>query len=136
METVLQVSDQYSAMLSLEHETFLQMALLIPNIYSVCSFVDAMFSSGNFRETFFCSVSFAHAQSTSKSKSAYFFLAWATRPKVASESSGTKVSATLGENRKGSVRSCFMNDRIQTFEKLSVLLECPFDFDDFPEQIR
>ena len=28
---------------------------LVPKIYSACSFVDAMFSSGNFRETFFAS---------------------------------------------------------------------------------
>ena len=47
---------------------------LIPKIYSACSFADAMFSSGNFQESFFYFMSFAHAQSTSESKSAYFCL--------------------------------------------------------------
>ena len=47
---------------------------LIPKIYLACSFADATFPSGNFRETFFCFMSFAHAQSTSESKSAYFRL--------------------------------------------------------------
>ena len=46
---------------------------LISKIYSAYSFADAMYSSGNIGETFFfCFVSFAHAQSTSKCKSAYF----------------------------------------------------------------
>ena len=47
---------------------------LIPTIYLACSFVDAMLCLRNFGETFFCSLSFAHVQSTSVSKSAYFCL--------------------------------------------------------------
>ena len=48
---------------------------LILKISSVCSFTDTMFSSGNFRETFFfCFMYFVHTQSISESKSAYFCL--------------------------------------------------------------
>ena len=44
---------------------------LILTIYSSCSFMDAMFSTGNFGETFSCFMSFTHAHSTSVGKSAY-----------------------------------------------------------------
>ena len=43
---------------------------MIPKIYSACSFTDVMYSSWKL----FCFVPFAHTQSTSGSKSAYFCL--------------------------------------------------------------
>ena len=71
LETVLQVSDKYSAMFSPRTgKVFFINGALVLKIYSACSFVDAMFSSGNF----FCFASFARAQSTSEGKSAYFFV--------------------------------------------------------------
>ena len=85
---------------------------LILKIYLACSFADAMFSSGNFGETFFCFVSFAYTQSTSEIKSAYFYL---SRMRNTSKSgfgkfwhknfsySRGKLETALGENRKDRV---------------------------------
>ena len=69
LKMVLQVCDGFagvrsidSAMLSLQHEKFLTNGTRIVMIYSACSFMDAMFSLGNFREAFFCFMSFVHAE--------------------------------------------------------------------------
>ena len=55
------------AMLSLEHKTFLQMVLWFQRSIQLA----ASRMQWSFLETFFCFVSFAHVQSTTKSKSAY-----------------------------------------------------------------
>ena len=68
--------------------------------------VDAMFSSGNFRETSSASLFFAHMQSTPKNKSAYFHLSrLRSMSKMAFISSGTK---SVGYSRKKSERPCLL----------------------------
>ena len=82
-------------------------------------------------------LSFTHMQSTSEGKSAHFcLLSMHNEFKVVSVSSGTKASATLGKNLKGPFFVCvffFTNDKIQTFERLSVFPECTTDFHVFSE---
>ena len=77
---------------------------LIPKIYTACSFVDAMFSLGNSGETSFAlRLSRRHRALPKANLHISIFHACATRPTVASVSSGTKASATPRENRKGCV---------------------------------
>ena len=92
---------------------------LSPKIYSVCSFMNAMFSSENF-----CFMSFIHAQSFLKK---IFFRAnlhisvFCPRTmhlKVASVSSGTKAPATLRKNQKGRVCLLFLFHERQKLELL------------------
>ena len=78
-----------SAMLSLEHETFFTNGALIPKIYLAC--VDAMFFSGNFRETFFVCFLCMHRALPRANLHVSIFCASVTRPKVALVSSSTKA---------------------------------------------
>ena len=76
----------------------------IPKIYLACSSTDVMFSSVNFRETFFCFLSSpTHRAFPRANLHTHIFRTCATRPKKASLSFDTKASATLGENQKGRV---------------------------------
>ena len=76
---------------------------LIPKIYSTCSFPDAMLSSRNFIETFFCALCLLcmRRELPRANLHIHVFCACALRPKVASVSFSTKASATLWKNRKG-----------------------------------
>ena len=106
-----------SAMLSIPN--IFTNGALISKIYSACSFVDAMFSWGNFGEIFCCFMSFAHAQSTSKANlHISIFRTCKTRPKVALVSSGTKASATLREGQKGCVCLLLLFHKWQNLELL------------------
>ena len=92
-------------MLSLEHETFFfTNGALIPKIYLASSFANAMFSSGNSRETLFASC-LAHTCRALPRENLHIsiFRACTTRPKVALVRSGTKASGALGGK---SERSC------------------------------
>ena len=112
---------------------------LIPKIYSACSFEDAMFSSGNFGETSLCFVSFAHVQSTSKSKSAYFYLL--PLHNASKSGFGKSWHKSFSYSQTKSEMLCLFGVVVSwmtesgTFERLSVFPERPIDFDDFPEQI-
>ena len=93
LKTVLQVRN-------VVHETFSQMAPWFQSTWLAASW--------KLQRNFFCFVSFAHAQSTSESKSALLvFRACTTCPKVTLVSSSTNTLATLRKNRKGSVCCCF-----------------------------
>ena len=103
-----------------------------PNsIYSACSFTETL-------EKLLLLCAFPNTQSTSKSKSALFsvFRPCATCPKVTLVSSGTNTSATLRENREGSVCCCCFSRMTESrpFERLSVFLERTIDFQNFPEK--
>ena len=78
---------------------------LIPKIYSACSFADAMFSWGSFRETFSLHCVFrASTEHFQEQICIFLYFAPAQRvQKMALVSSGTKASVTLWENRKGHV---------------------------------
>ena len=83
---------------------------LILKIYSACSFADTMFSSGNFGEIFSCFMSFAHMQSTSKSKYAYFYLSHTHK---ASKSGSVKFQhKSFSYSRGRSERPCLFVFRI------------------------
>ena len=100
---------------------------LILKIYLACSFADAMFSSGNF---------FTHFR---EQICIFVFCTCALHPKLALVSSGTKTLPTLWKNWKCRVICCCAfswRRESWTFERLSILLERPIDFDDFLEQIR
>ena len=74
---------------------------LIPKIYSTWSFADVMLSSGNF---FFASCLSRMQRALPRADlHISIFRACATCPNVALVSSSTNTSATLWENRKGSV---------------------------------
>ena len=113
---------------------------LILKIYSACSFADTMFSSGNFGEIFSCFMSFAHMQSTSKSKSAYFYLShiW----NMSKMGFGKFQHKSFSSTWKKSERPCLFVVVVSwmteygTFEQLPLFPECSIDFDDLPEQIR
>ena len=119
-----------SAMLSIIHETFSQMAL--------CFRSTRLAASWKLRRNLnFCLIRVFRARAESKSALFSVFRVCATRPKVTSVSSGTNASATLGKNRNGSVCCCFSRlTESGTFERLSVFPERVTDFHDFPEQIR
>ena len=110
---------------------------LIPKIYLACSFADAMFSLGNFRETFFASCLSCTCRALPGAKlHISVFCACALCPKLASVRSGTKASATLWKNRKGQVCLMYFFSWIResgTFERVSTFLERPIDFQ---EQIQ
>ena len=114
-----------SAMLSLEQETFLQMALWFQRSIRLA----ASHPRCSLRETseklFFASC-LSHTRRALPRANLHIsiFHARAMCPKVASVSSGTNASATLGEMGKAVfvclfvclfVCCCFMNDRIQNF---------------------
>ena len=92
------------------------------------------------RRNFFGFVSFTQVQSTAESKSAYFFLLCV---RTVSKSSFSKFwqksfGFSLGKSERPYlfvVVFSWMTES-RTFERLSVFLECPIDFDDFLEQIR
>ena len=109
---------------------------LILTIYSTCSFTDAMFSSGNFGETFFAPC-LSHTRRALLRGNLHIsvFRACTSCPKVASESSGTKASATLWKIQKGRVFFAWMR-KSGTFERLSVFPERAIDFHDFQKQVR
>ena len=106
-----------SATLSLEHKTFLQVALWFRRSNRLA----ASWMRCSLRETleklFFASCLLHTCRALPRANlQISIFRAHATHPKVASVSSGTKASAPLEENRKGCVCCyCFMNDRIRNF---------------------
>ena len=92
------------AMLSLEHETFLQMALCFQRSIWLaasrmrCSLLETL------EKHFFASCLSCTCRALPKANlHISIFCACASHPKVASVSSGTKASATLRENLKGHV---------------------------------
>ena len=97
---------------------------LIPKTYSTCSFADAMFSSGNFRETLVLHRVF-RARAEHFQEQICIFLSFAHAQCVQSGFSKFrhKTLATLGENQKGE------------WQNLELLRGYPY-FDDFPEQIQ
>ena len=114
---------------------------LIAIIYLACSFADAMFSLGNSRENVFAlCLSCMRRALPRVHLHISVFRTCASHPAVAPASSGTKVFSAVWKNQKGNVFFCcrfFVNKRIRSFRaRLSLFSECPFDFDDFLEQIR
>ena len=107
------------AMLSLKHKTFLEMVLWFRRSIQLAASRMRCSLQETSEKLFFCFVSFVHAQSTSDSKSAYFYLcACAMCPKVALISCGTNASATLGENRKSPVCLLLLFHEWQNLELL------------------
>ena len=84
------------------------------------------------RKNFFCFVSFAHMQSTSKRKSTYFCL---SSKRTASKSGFGKFRHKSFGYSLEKLDSPWMRES-RTFERLSGFPEHPIDFDDFLEQIR
>ena len=85
-----------SAMLSVVHQIISQRAPWFRSIQ--------LAASRKLRRNLFCFVSFTHTQSTSASKSAYFYLSrMPNKSKSGFGSSSSKASATLRENQKGLV---------------------------------
>ena len=93
-----------------------------------------------FGKLFFCFMSFTHAESTSKSRSTYFYL---SRMRNVSKCGFSKFqhkhfSYSLGKSERQCLFIVVVSWMIEsgTFERLSVFPERPIDFDDFPEYGR
>ena len=107
----------------------------ILKIYLACSFADAMFSLGNFRDTLsaLC-LSCTHMAFPRANLHISVFCTCVTHQKVASVSSCTKSFSYTHEK---SERLGFLaKDKVQNFERQSVLSKCAVDFHDFQERIR
>ena len=128
-----------SAMLSLNHKTFFTNGTLIQTIYSACSFADAMFSSGNFRETVFLLCVFG-TRTMHLQEQICIFLSFTMRT-TSNSGFGKFQHKSFSNSLEKSERLClfvlvFLWMRESgTLERLSIFLERPTDFDDFPEQI-
>ena len=100
-----------SAMLSLEHETFLQMALWFRrSIRLAVSWMQCSLQETS-EKLFFASCFLSMRRAFPKANLRIStFRTCRTCPKVASVSSGTKAPATLGEKRKGHVCCCWFHE--------------------------
>ena len=114
-------------------------AALIPKIcWLAASWVQCSLPKTS-EKLFFLLHVFHVCMSTSKSKSAYFCLSHICT--MSKSGFGKFQHKSFGYSLEKSERLCLFvvvfswMRKSRTFERLSIFLECPIDFDDFPEQI-